>query len=272
MTKLPPVELGFRVDARLPVIPLAMQVSPRRMQARQVACAAPHAHPRGQLIHASSGVMRVVCGRDIWVVPPSQAVWVPPNQEHEVFFPGEVALRNLFIDPSASAGLPPLCTVLKVSPLLRELILKSVEVGESYLPDSTGWRLMQVLLDELRQAEATPLHLPMGRDERLLRVIEALLHDPGDTRDLTAWGRLAGASGRTLARLFASETGLTFGVWRKRLQLQEAIKQLDQGQPVTRVAFDLGYQSLSAFIEMFRRALGVPPGRYARRGVPRNGS
>lgn len=264
LTRMDPVVLGYRLDARLPIIPLAMQISPRKMQARQVGCAAPHAHPRGQLIYAGSGVMRVVCGRDIWVVPPSQAVWVPPDQEHEVYFPGEVALRNLFIDPSAIMGLPTQCTVLKVLPLLRELIVKAIEVGEEYLPESSGWRLMQVLLDELRQAQATPLHLPMGRDQRVMRVIEMLLEKPGDSRDLEAWSRIAGAGSRTLARLFVAETGLTFGMWRKRLVLQEAIRLLDQGQPVTQVAFDLGYQSQSAFIGMFRKELGVPPGQYAR--------
>ncbi len=257
LTRLDPIEVGYRVNPDLPVIPLAMQVS-------KAGCAAPHRHPRGQLIYASSGVMRVVCGRDIWVVPPSQAVWVPPDQEHEVYFPGDVALRNLFVDPSATAGLPLHCCVLRVSVLLRELILKAVGIGEEYQPDSAGWRLMQVLLDELRQAEPTPLHLPMARDERVMRVIEALLHTPEDCRGLDGWSGLAGASSRTLARLFVAETGLTFGQWRTRLVLQEAIRRLDQGQPVTAIAFDLGYQSLSAFIEMFRRELGSPPRQYAR--------
>jgi len=257
LPKLPPIEIGFRIDPALPVIPFAMQVN-------QAGCAAPHAHPRGQLIFASSGVMRVVCGRDVWIVPPSQAVWVPPEVEHEVYFPGEVSLCNLFIDSSVSAGLPEVCTVLKVSPLLLELILKAVQVGDNYLSESSGYRLMIVILDELQQAEPTELHLPMGHDERLLRVMEALLHNPGDKRELDELAMIAGASSRTLSRLFVRETGLTFGAWRKRLLLQEAIDRLGKGQNVTRVAFDLGYQSLSAFIEMFRQSLGASPGQYLR--------
>jgi len=67
-----------------------------------------------------------------------------------------------------------------------------VEIGEGYQIDSSGWRVMLVLLDELQHAEATPLHLPMGRDPRLLRVMEALLQHPGDARDLKQWGILAG--------------------------------------------------------------------------------
>lgn len=260
LSKLPPIEIGYRIDPVLPIIPLAMQVN-------QAGCAAPHAHPRRQLIFASCGVMRVVCGRDVWVVPPSHAVWVPPAIEHEVYFPGTVSLRNLFIDPSVLAGLPENCTVLKVSALLRELILKAVVVGENYAPESPGYRLMIVILDELRQAEPTALHLPMARDERLLRVMETLLKNPGDNRELDELAVIAGASSRTLSRLFVRETGLTFGAWRKRLLLQEAIDRLGKGQNVTCVALDLGYQSLSAFIEMFRQSLGSTPGHYLRQNV-----
>lgn len=260
LPKLPPIEAGYRIDPALPVIPFAMEV-------QRAGCAAPHAHPRGQLIFAGSGIMKVVCGRDVWVVPPSQAVWVPPGIEHEVYFPGHVFLCNLFIDQSACTGLPDICTIIKVSPLLRELIVKAVQVGDCYLPGSPGYRLMKVILDELRQAEPTELHLPMGNDQRLLRVMETLLKNPGDKRELDELATVAGASSRTLARLFVRETGLTFGAWRKRLLLQEAIDRLGKGQNITRVAFDLGYQSLSAFIVMFRQSLGVSPGQYVRLNV-----
>ena len=89
-----------------------------------------------------------------------------------------------------------------------------------------------------------------------------LLAEPGDNRDLAAWGRQAGASGRTLARLFRRETGMTFAGWRRRLRLMAALSRLGAGEPVTRVAYELGYHSPSAFVAMFRRALGMPPGRY----------
>ncbi|WP_051261502.1 AraC family transcriptional regulator [Desulfovibrio inopinatus] len=257
LTKLPPVNTGYRIDPLLPIIPLTMQVD-------QAGCNAPHAHPRGQCIFASSGVMKVICQRDIWIVPPSQAVWVPPGIEHEVYFPGAVSLRNLFIDPSVTQQLPSACTVLQVSALLRELILKAMSYGDRYSPDGPGWRLMAVILDELREAESTDLHLPMANDARVLRVMDALLKNPGDQRKLSEWACYTGASPRTLSRLFVLETGLTFGAWRKRLILQEAIHRLDKGNTITRIALDLGYNSLSAFIEMYRKALGCPPGQFLR--------
>lgn len=71
-----------------------------------------------------------------------------------------------------------------------------------------------------------------------------------------------GASGRTLARLFRREIGMTFGAWRQQARLIEALARLGTGEPVTHVALDLGYESPSAFTAMFRRSLGVTPSRY----------
>lgn len=257
LTKLPPIELGFRVDPHLPVLSLSMQV-------QKAGCSAAHQHPRGQLVFASQGVMRVVSGSKWWIVPPSEAVWIPPHTEHEVYFPGQVTLGNLFIDPKYCKELTDSCIVIKVTTMLRELILKTITFGEHYAPHTSQWRLIHVMLDELKTAEASMLNLPMGHDPRLLNVMEALLSNPCDKRELEDWAKTAGASARTLARLFVKETGLTFGVWRKRLTLQTAIDRISQGHSISKIAEDLGYLSQSAFIEMFRQNLGVTPGAYAK--------
>src|SRR3546814_7090510 len=102
----------------------------------------------------------------------------------------------------------------------------------------------------------------MPADRRLRKVTDSLLADPADPRGIEDWARAAGASGRTLARLFLNETGLTFRAWRQQLRLLRGLEMLAAGEPVTTVALDLGYDSPSAFIAMFRRALGTSPTRY----------
>ncbi len=254
-TSLPPVEVGFIKDSKRPIIPFCAE-------AQNAGCAASHAHPRAQVIFASRGVMKVLTARNTWMVPSSQAVWVPSQIKHQVYFPGAVSIRNLFIDPVAAASLPEQCVVFNVTPLLRELILRTGEINGNYEPDSPTARLMLVLLDELQNIEPAPLNLPMSNDLRLRKVMDALIRAPDDSRTLGQWAKTAGSSGRTLARLFLKETGLTFGAWRSQLRLLESIDRLSQGQSVTRVAFDLGYQNLSAFIAMFRKALGTTPGKF----------
>ena len=72
----------------------------------------------------------------------------------------------------------------------------------------------------------------------------------------------AGASERTLARLFRSETGMTFAAWRQQLRLIRALELLAEGTAVTEVALAVGFDSPSSFIAMFRRSLGTTPSRY----------
>ena len=64
-------------------------------------------------------------------------------------------------------------------------------------------------------------------------------------------------SAREVARLFLRETGMSFGAWRQQARVLEAMGRLGGGEPVTQVALDLGYDSVSAFSAMFRRAAGT---------------
>ena len=223
---------------------------------------APHSHPRSQLIYAERGVMTVTTGIGVWVIPPQRAVWVPGGMEHRVGAAGPIRMRSLFVAAGAKAGLPAECCVVTVSPLLRELILRAVEIPPLYDLDGPDGRLMDVILDQLQRLPVTPLHLPMAVDARLGRITSALLAEPGINRTLAEWSNEAGASARTLSRLFVKETGMTFGAWRQQARLLKALEMLAGGHGVTAAALDLGYQSPSAFVAMFRRALGVSPGRY----------
>ena len=148
-----------------------------------------------------------------------------------------------------------------VQDLIRELLGANPEPMALSDLDGDTAELSDVL-DELRTLPSAPLHLPQPRDPRLRRVTEALRAEPADPRPLPAWARRAGASPRTLARLFLAETGLGFRAWRQRARLLRALVALADNTPVTTVAFDAGYDSPSAFIAAFKRAFGTTPGRY----------
>lgn len=221
-----------------------------------------HHHPRAQLIYGIEGVMMVTTQQGVWVIPPARAVWVPAGIEHRVETAGRVRMRSLFVAADAARAMPAECCVVTVPPLLHALILEAVSVPKLYDEAGPDGRLMGVILDRLARLEPTPLYLPMPADPRLRRVADALQANPGARAGLEAWARTAGASARTLARLFRRETGLTFSSWRQQARLLKALEWLAEGRPVTAIAFDLGYESPSAFTAMFRRALGRPPGRY----------
>lgn len=223
-----------------------------------------HAHPWAQLVYAASGVMVVETPDAAWLVPPTRAIWLPGGTPHEIEMRGVVAMRTLYLAPAADVRLEA-CRALEVAPLLRELILHIVglEMLEQGRPEHE--RLEALLLDLLAEGETAPLQLPLPADPRARAFAETLLAAPGSTTSLEVLARGAGASFRTLQRLFAAETGLPLETWRGRARMQQAVVSLSNGASVTAAALDAGYQSPSAFIAAFKRAFGVTPARWRAR-------
>jgi len=220
-------------------------------------CVQRHWHQRGQVVYAATGVMRITTRTGIWIVPPQRAVWVPARMRHEVRMEGDVAMRTLYLDRAASAVLGTTCKVLFVSALLRELILAMMRARAERASLMTP-----LLLHELRHAEQTPMHIPVPSDPRLRKVCDRLLEDGSRTETLEQFAHDAGASGRTLARLFERELQMTFVAWRQQVRLARAIGQMAVGASIKQAARDAGYDSSSAFTAMFRRVLGTTPTRY----------
>lgn len=252
-----PTALGQIIDSGRPIVGLHDQIHADLEMA-------PHQHPRGQLAYAAEGVIRVYTEAGSWVIPPSQAVWIPGNMQHQTQAQNAAELRHLFIDPFFLDRLPQECSVVEVSSLLRELIMRVAGFGLNYPVDGAEARLCAVILDELSELKSSELHLPGATDRRLQRVMHLMLQCPSAETDLPALAEEVGASERTLSRLFVRETGMNFQQWRRQMLLQEAVKRMGEGQSVTQVALELGYGSSSAFVAMFRRTMGKPPAQYFR--------
>jgi AraC-like DNA-binding protein len=224
-----------------------------------------HDHPWGQLAFCNSGVMRVAGAHAAWLAPPTRAIWLPAGVAHEIVMQGEVATRFLYLDPGLAAPLPAAPEVLEVAPLLRELILYILRLRMLHPDRPEQDRLARLLIDLLIEARRVDLALPLPRDRRARALAERLQAAPGDPAPLVQLALHAGASLRTLQRLFPAETGLTLEAWRQKARLLAAVAALSDGAPVAVVAASCGYDSPSAFIAAFRRQLGVTPGRYRAR-------
>ncbi len=222
----------------------------------------PHRHAYGQLLYASAGVMSVKTEKGIWVVPPLRAVWIPAHTSHQIEAAGQLSMRTLYIDPELFPGPADDCCLIAVTPLLRELILYAIHLPQLYPLQGSEERLLTVMLDQIRSVSMASLQLPIPEDEGLKRIYRKLSERPGDKRTIEDWACLTGTTGRTLARRFRLETGMSFGQWRQQVRILEALRRLAMNEPVTAVAIELGYDSPSAFISMFKKALGQTPGRY----------
>jgi len=222
----------------------------------------PHSHPWGQLIYAVSGVMRVATPQGNWILPPNRALWVPAGTRHALRMTGDVAMRNLFIEPGTGSLPQTDCKVVTVSGLLRELILAAIAANQDSPDKARLAHIHALILDEFRLLDAQPLRLTMPKEPRLRRICMALLDNPGCNDTLDQWAEWVGASSRTLARLFQQELGMRFQDWRQHARLGEALTRLAGGTPIGTLSFELGYASQAAFTAMFRRTLGCAPRDY----------
>lgn len=168
----------------------------------------------------------------------------------------------IFVDEAFAGALPARCGTVQLSPLLVELIGRAMDYGNDYPPAGPAARLAQMMLDELARMQMAPYLLPVSRDPRLARAMDMLVAAPTAGMGIEHVADHAGVTARTLARLFRQDTGMTFTQWRTRLLLVEAIDRLARGATVGRVAYELGYGTISSFVYMFRRNVGVAPGAY----------
>lgn len=221
-----------------------------------------HSHRKAQLLYTERGLLTCEVSRGLWIVPPRCAVWIPGGERHRVKGVGTLEVYCLFVDPSSSPLMPGSCCTVSVSPLLRELLLRSAGFPALYPVDGVESRLAAVLLDELAAAPVEKLHLPMPSDSGLRRIADGMTADPSDRATVREWADRIEVSERTLRRLVLRETGMSFGRWRQQLHIILALQRLSQGATVQSVAVDLGYESASSFVVMFRKALGASPARY----------
>ena len=266
-SSLPPLDPGrFAPSADRPV----------RAKARPLARQAdiqPHHHAWAQLVFSLEGTLRVSTLRPdgsgtSYLVPPAQAVWIPPGRTHSVTAVERVELRTVYLAAPQATQQPdwPEGRVMAVSPLLRELVQALAGLSEQATLTAEALAREQALAllvrDELLRARPVPLGLALPGERRLRRLCEQMLAQPGRHADLEGWAAEVAASPRTLARLFREHLGTTFGQWRQQLLLAQALTLAARGRPVHLIATELGYRSPSAFGAMVKRAVGVSPGQF----------
>lgn len=221
-----------------------------------------HFHPEDQLVYACRGVMTVRTSQGTWVVPSQRAVWIPTKTPHSIVMSGAVSMRTIYLRARMVRRLPRTCCVVNVSSLLEELIQHACTYSKMSRRSKTHAHLIDILVDQLETVEAIPLQLPSPSDPRAVRVAEILRRDSADPYSLEEACKQAGASKRTVERLFLQETHLSLGKWRQQFRLMRSLQLLAAGAKITHAALEAGYSTPSAFIAMFRKALGTTPRRY----------
>jgi AraC-like DNA-binding protein len=226
-----------------------------------------HMHREAQLVYAARGTMQVTTPNGRWLVPPDRAVWVPARLGHSIDVLADIDMRTLYFDvpwlaqEQCSASLDAEF-VVRVSRLLHEAILALFDGHND--PERTGL-LVRLALLELHHAEDSTTFIPLPHEPRCRRAADIVLGDPTGSHEIETLARTVGTSARTLSRLFASETQLSFKSWCQRARIAAAIEKLsmEANVSVKQLASDLGYASVPAFSHAFRQVTGKTPTEFA---------
>ena len=222
-----------------------------------------HLHREAQLVYAAEGTMQVTTPKGRWLVPPDRAVWVPALLEHSIDVLADIEMRTLYFDLAWLARQDRSRDfdaeyVVRVSRLLHETILALFD-GRNDAERTEV--LVRLALLELHEAEDSATFIPLPHEPRCRRAADIVLGDPTGAHEIETLARAVGTSARTLSRLFASETQLSFKSWCQRARIAAAIQKLstEANVSVKQLASDLGYASVPAFSHAFRQVTGKTP-------------
>lgn len=221
---------------------------------------------RHYLLCASAGALRLEARGQAWLLPPARAALIEAGRPIQVSIPQPVTTASVLFDTGFTDAPPAPLTVFDLSPLARALLAECAAWGEADTPLTAYGRTLFAALAAVtwRLAERpSPVVVPAGRSpelRRALRITEERLD--GDVRFEDVADEV-GLTPRSLARRFEDETGMTWRAVLRRMRVLRAIEELAAGDtPVTKIAFSVGYASLSAFNAAFRELTGRTPTEY----------
>jgi AraC-like DNA-binding protein len=255
----------IRLNGAAPVLLL-----PQRTGADKKSGKAMHTHPEGQFYFATQGLMVVETAQGRCIMPPGRLGWVPPLLPHGASLIGSARPQapdllvgfTLYLEPALCARFPAEPVVLALSDMMRAILARMQGWPQGGPLGEAERRLLDVFIDEVNHAEPEALRLKMPRERRLVTLATAIADEPADETSLDDWAQRLGMSRRSITRHFREETGMTVVEWRQAARLQRALELLADGGSVTSVALTLGYDSISSFIALFRRAMGVTPAKF----------
>ncbi|HEV7613635.1 MAG TPA: AraC family transcriptional regulator [Steroidobacteraceae bacterium] len=218
-----------------------------------------HAHECGQFILVETGISHLRTELGAWIVPARRVAWVPPGVRH-ASRPGGSGIGWVVIPPVELQGFPNHVCVLRASALMSASLQRLTQLNSGDEP--MRCLLWQVVAAEVSAAQPERLEVPMPSAPRLLKAAQSVLTRPSAAASLDQLATRAGMSRRSFARHFRSQTGLPYAQWKRAVIAQHALELVAAGHKVSSVALDVGYQSVSAFIAMFRRQYGESPRQF----------
>lgn len=222
-----------------------------------------HIHLMGQLYLLKSGIISCYAKDKRWLITNCCIGWIPAMTKHNATSWGKIRGWNLYLPQSWCHSLPKHTCLLQYNELISALIARIVTFSDIRKFTEAQKRIIQVLIDEIKQCQSiNSLLLPFPTDPRLINITQAIWHDPTNTRTQAEWANWAGISVRSLSRHFMYETGMTFSRWKQLAKLMISLEKLTKSWTINEIAYSLGFSDASAYIASFKSIYGISPKQY----------
>jgi AraC-like DNA-binding protein len=232
----------------------------RKLTSDREQAAALHSHRFGQFTYVRHGMIGLKTETEVWINETRRLFWIPPGLRHAARSRGPVDGWLVLIAPKYARALPRQVCVLEASRLLVGSLerLGTLTDRQSHIADI----LLEVIQFELSHTRTDTLKLRLPSAARLLAWAMAFLEEPNIKASIDDVASAVGMSRRAFTRHFQGQTGCTFAQWKRLALVQRATERLAEGDSVTTIAFELGYENPSAFIAMFKALRGATPRQF----------
>jgi AraC-like DNA-binding protein len=237
----------------------------RQLVESDVRHAAPtHVHEQGQLTYIERGVLSLETEAGGWAIPAGRLHWIPAGIAHASLSHGEVRFQLILVPDALAARLPPRIVVLEASPLLVATMERLRELSEG---DALVAPLVDIVAHEVNAASDDAPTILLPASPRMREWALGFLAAPDARIGIDDAARVVAMSRRTFTRHFERDVGMSFSAWKRAAIVHRSVTRLAEGASVSDLAFDFGYESVSAFVAMFRKLQGMPPGEFRRQSA-----
>lgn len=221
-----------------------------------------HKHEQGQLTYIERGVLSLEAEGRIWAIPPGRLHWIPAGVQHASRSHGEVRFWLTLVPKDFASRLPARTIVVEASPLLVSALdrLRGLQAEDNFAVS-----LLDVIAHEITTGAQDAPGMRLPTLPRLRDWALAFLAAPSSKTGIDSAAAAVAMSRRSFTRHFEREVGMTFAAWKRAVIVHRATVRLAEGVAVGEVALDAGYESVSAFIAMFKAVCGRLPGEIRRR-------
>lgn len=224
-----------------------------------------HAHDTHQLLYANEGVLRVDVEGAMWRLPPGRGAWIRGRVSHRVITT-RATLRTIYMHPAA-VGIAEPVRIFSVDAHARQMLIHAQSWSQEQREDPLArlyFQTVMALFEAQWSHKQWAFDLPTTEDALLQRAID-YAHANLAEASLDGAARAAFTSTRTLSRRFQAQLSITWRAYLSQARLIRAMDLLVAGMPVTDVAFEVGFESPSAFTKAFKQLTGQLPSQLLER-------